>query len=94
MDDLSKKLATGIGAVTVICLTVLISLGKSDVVVLGVITSVALQVVTWLSTQTVAKRVNGHMTTLLASKTQPDNPDPVNIVSEPAVAEKGTNPNV
>lgn len=72
MDTVSRVLAAITVCVAIICLTVLIALGTSDAITLGVISTLVLQVLNYLSTHTVAKRVNGHMTALIKAKTVPD----------------------
>jgi hypothetical protein len=71
-----------------------VALGKDDVVALGVITTIAVQIVNLVSTQTVgthvntvASRVNGHMKTLIQAKT-------LSTDDGEAIAHEGTNPNV
>ena len=55
--------------VAMVCVTALALCGHSDATVIGVIVSLAIQLLTLGKTHTVAVRVNGHMTRLIEAVT-------------------------
>lgn len=87
MDSISKIAVTIMTCTAILVCGVLIAVGKDDAASFGIILTLVLQGGTWLTTQTVAKRVNGHMTALLNSKT-------VSNDQGEQLAQEGTNPNV
>ena len=76
MDKTGKILTSIVVCVAITACTLLILCNHGDAITLGVIGTLVLQVCTFLSTSTVASRVNGHMTTLIDRATQPGQPGP------------------
>ena len=70
--DTTRTLVLGtVGAISILAFSVLVGLGKVDPVVLGSLSVLVTTVMNLILTASVDKKVNGHLTTLIESKTQP-----------------------